>query len=193
MWPSSWAASAKRSGSPKCSPIAAGLAGGRGGRLEVVTRFLLEDERKQQVAAFDAICSLLVEDALGSAEPAAGATDLTAAREIDADPEGAAHGRPWLATVEVVAMGALEQTQVLGLTTEHVRRRRQQLELVRWERIRLVCSGQQVVRRLPRLCCVGLTAPFTLGHASHTAADYRCGQPSSSIKSAIDSTIRDGR
>ena len=170
-----------------------GLAGGRGGRLEVVTRLLLEDERKQQVAAFDAICSLLVEDTAGSAEPAARATYFTAAREIDADPERAAHGILRLPAVEVVAMGPLEQIEVLGLTAEHVRRRRQQLELVGWERIRQVSSGQQVVRRLPRLCRVGLSAPFALGHASHTAADYRCGQPSSSIRSAIDSTIRDGR
>ena len=106
-------------------------------------------------------------------------------------------------------MGALEQCEVLGLTTEHVRRRRQQLELVRWERVRQVGSGQRVVRRLPRLGRVGLAAPLTLGHASHYVIDYRrpaicsaavhggrrssCGQPSSSIRSAIDSTIRDGR
>ena len=55
------------------------FVGGRGGRLEVTTRLLLEDEWQQQVAMLDAVRFLLVEDAPRTAEPAACASQLTRA------------------------------------------------------------------------------------------------------------------
>ena len=66
---------------------------------------MLEDDRKQEIAAFDAVPSVLVEHPLGATEPAARASDLPPAREGDADPERAAEGGQRLAAPEVGVMG----------------------------------------------------------------------------------------
>ena len=94
---------------------------------------MLEDDRKQKIATFDTVSSALIEHALGATEPAACAPDLPPACEADADPERAAEGRQRLATSEVGAMGALEETEVFGLAAEHVGGGGEQLEVIRLE------------------------------------------------------------
>jgi hypothetical protein len=103
---------------------------------------VLEDDRKEKVAAFDTVPSVLIEHPLGATEPAACAPDLTAAGKADANPERAADGRQPLAGIEVGAMRTLEETEVLRLTTEHVGRGGEQLKVSGPERVGIVRSRQ---------------------------------------------------
>ena len=102
-----------------------GLRSGRRGGFEVTARLLLEHHRQQEVAALDPVGAALVEQPLRAAEPAARASDLSAAGEADSHPERAAKGLQPLAGGEVRAMGPLEQDEILGLAADHVGRGRQ--------------------------------------------------------------------
>ena len=66
------------------------------------------------------------------------------------------------AGLQVRVMGALEAAHVVVVATEHVGRRRQQLEVLRSQRSRLVGARQRLVGVGPRPPVVGLTAPFEL-------------------------------
>ena len=103
----------------------------------------------QQIALLDVISLFAVEDAPGAAEPAPGATHLSAGGERHPDPEGVAHGGKCLAGVQPCAACSLQRVQVVLLTAEHVGRGGEQLEVLRAEAGLLVGCGERLARRRP--------------------------------------------
>ena len=70
-------------------------------------------------------------------------------------------------------MGALEETEVLGLATEHVGGGGEQLEVLGSKRIGPVGSRQRLVRIRPGLGRICLTSPLKVGYGSHYVGNYR--------------------
>ena len=126
-----------------------GLTRGGGRGLEVAARLILEDQWQQQIALLDVISLFAVEDAPGAAEPAPGATHLSAGGERHPDPEGVAHGGKCLAGVQPCAACSLQRVQVVLLTAEHVGRGGEQLEVLRAEAGLRVGCGERLARRRP--------------------------------------------
>ena len=67
-------------------------------------------------------------------------------------------------------MGALERLQIVIVSTDQVRRHRQQLEILASQRSRLISEGQRLVGIGPGPSPVVLPAPFEL-------ADHLRGRP----------------
>jgi hypothetical protein len=116
---------------------------------------VLHDDRHEGVAPLDAVALLALQQPVGAAEPAGRRPDLPLEGEVDAEPDRAS-GRPrGVLAVEVRLMGALERPQGLVVEADHVRRGRQQLQIIGAERSRLVSLAQRGVRVGPvsRLIC----------------------------------------
>jgi hypothetical protein len=144
---------------------------GRGdGRLVIARLLLLHHGRHQQVATFDAVALLPLEEPMGAPEPSGRARRLAAYSAERANPERAAHGAPRLAGVEVHLMRTLEKAQVLVVAAEQDCRRCEQLEVRRSQRRGLIREHERLVRLTPGPPSVGLTtareAVGRFGHGS---------------------------
>ena len=130
---------AKRSRSPKRSPIAAASRGDGGGSLEVARRLVPEDERDQQVAVLGRFLRPRLEQPLRATEPAARRADPRLGMRGSSRSRSPTRDRPQrLASLEVQVMCALEDLDRLVVSGEHQQRRRQELEIVALERSSLV-------------------------------------------------------
>ncbi len=107
-------------------------------RLVVAGRLLLDRDRQQEISTLDALALLAFDEALRTAEPSARAAHLSADCEIDADVERAARRARRFTGVDVRLMGTLEEAEEVVDAPEHVGRRREQLEVFRAQRLRLV-------------------------------------------------------
>src|SRR5918996_1191670 len=134
------------------------LACDGGRRREVAARFVLEDERNEQVAALDGV--VLADELVGAPEPAAGRTPLPAQRVIDAHPERAPERGGVVARLQRGMMSALQEAQVLVVPAEHVGGRREELEVLGPERSRLVGVRERLVGVLPGAPLVRGAAPL---------------------------------
>ena len=79
----------------------------------------------------------LVEEPLCAPEPAAGRTDRASVGEIHADPACGTHRAQRLASLEIPVVGALEDADRVVVSTQHQRRRCQELEILCLERTSL--------------------------------------------------------
>jgi hypothetical protein len=142
---------------------------GRGGvrPLVVTAGRLLKPDRNQQVSVLDALTRLTFEEALRAREPAGRGGRLPSKHQVPADPERAARGARRLAGVQMGAMSTLQAAHVLVVAAEHVGRPREQLDILRAQRGRLIDSRQNLVGIRPRTSGVTLTAPLDLGDAIH--------------------------
>ncbi len=70
-------------------------------------------------------------------------------------------------------MAALEQSEVLGLSTQHVRGGRKQSEVLGGQWRFPIRSGERLVRIRPRLGRIGRTPTLEFGRGIHYWADYR--------------------
>ena len=98
-------------------------------RLELALGFELEHARQQQVAAFGAFAPELLEQPLCTGQPAASPGDLAPLRAVKADPDRAAKRCLELIGAAVRCVRALEEGQRLVRVAEHVRDRRQELDI----------------------------------------------------------------
>ena len=105
---------------------------------------------EREVALFHALAAGAVDQALRATDPARPAADLAAQRQVDPEPPAGPRGAERLAVLDVRVMGALEDGQVFLVTAEHVRRRREQLEIVGAQRRLCVGARQLLVRLSPR-------------------------------------------
>jgi hypothetical protein len=110
----------------------------------------LERNRHEEVALFDAVVPGAFDKALRAAEPSAGRSDLSSDREAHADEEPSAGGAEPFARIEVRVVGALEDREVVVHEADHRGRRREQLEVIRSQRRRLVRAQQRFVGVQPR-------------------------------------------
>src|SRR5205085_8862451 len=92
----------------------------------------------EKEAALDAVRISPVEQPLRAAEPTLGLPELLPQREAEADPEGCARRELDVAGLEVQVVHALVGGNPSLVAAEHVRGRREQAEVGRAERIRLV-------------------------------------------------------
>src|SRR5205823_5810778 len=132
---------------PEAASDSGGFRRGAGGSGPVARRKEPESVREEQESPFHAVAAAsLVEDALGSAEPAFGRAELSAQDEAETDPEGSSRSMLEVAGPEMEVVRTLVGGDPLVLTAAHVRSRRQELEIRRPERLRLVRATQQLVR-----------------------------------------------
>jgi hypothetical protein len=126
-------------------------------RLELAGVLVLEHQGQQQVALLDAVPRLALDQPLGACEPAAGSACLPCEEELNPDPEGTARRAQGLTRFHVALVGPLEHGDRLLVAAQHVGRGRQQLEVLRPERLRAVSVRQRFVGAHPRLCRIELT------------------------------------
>ena len=98
----------------------------------------------------EGILALPFEQPVSASEPAGRGGGLSSKQHVVTDPERAAHGRQSLAVVQVSMMGALESADVVVIAAKHVGRPRQQLEVRRSERLRLVGARERLESLDPR-------------------------------------------
>jgi hypothetical protein len=120
---------------------------GRRGGLELAHRLMPERERHEQVSLLDAVLAHLLDEPLRAPEPAGPAAHLATQHQVHADPECGPRREQRRAAVEVQVMSPLEVAQVLVLAPEHVRRRRDELDVLGRRRIR---TGERRVGLQPR-------------------------------------------
>ena len=149
------------------------LGEGGAGRLQVAARLVLEGAWQQQVAALHAVAVHPVEQPLGSRQPAAGGPGLATAGEVDANPEGAAKRGPLLAPVQMGAVGAPEDLQVLVLAPDHVGGGGEQLQVRAGEGPLAVGPGERLVGVHPRLRRVALATALQGVDGIRHRAQYR--------------------
>ncbi len=106
--------------------------------------------RISRYAALDAVFAVALEQPLCSAEPAAPGPHLAAEDEVHPDPEGAQNGVRHVVGGEIRVMRALVESEILVVSTEHERGRRQPLEILRVERFGFVRARESLVGVLPR-------------------------------------------
>ena len=87
---------------------------------------------------------------------------------MDAEPERAAHSTQPFALVQVTLMRPLQRIQLLVVAAEHVRDRREELEVIRRQRSRPIDTRQRLVGLHPRPLRVQVPAAFELT-ACHTS------------------------
>ena len=103
-----------------------------GGRGDVALEVLAERLGDEEVAMLDAVALLVLEQPLRPAEPADRRAELTADREVHADPEPAPHGAELVARVEMELVRPLEAANPLVVAAEHRRRAAEQLDVARF-------------------------------------------------------------
>ena len=108
------------------------------GSVGVAARIGPKPGGDQEVAALDAVTTDLVEQPVAPAEPAGRPGALAAHEQVVPDPPGAARCARDLAGIQVTVMGALECADILVVTTEHVGRSGQQLQILRFQEVVLV-------------------------------------------------------
>ena len=99
---------------------------------------MLKRDGQEHVAVLDAFGLFALEQPLRATEPARGRAHLAAESEVHPDPEGAADRALLLASLGVAVVRTLQQRDPLVDATEHVRRRREQLQVGPTERSGLV-------------------------------------------------------
>jgi hypothetical protein len=109
--------------------------------LEIPAEHVLQHSRYQQIAALDRVTLLAFEQPSRAREPSQGGARLSPERQVVADPERAAHGPRRLAGVQVGVMCPLEAAHIVVVAPEHVGGPRQQLEVLRLQRRRLIGVG----------------------------------------------------
>ncbi len=108
-----------------------------GGGLVVAGGLPLEDRREQQISLLDAVASFALDQALRPAQPAGARPDLPTGHEVHADPARTPRGTQAVARRQIQLVGALQSNEVV-LSAEHVRRRREQLEVYGPEGLRAI-------------------------------------------------------
>ena len=131
---------------------------------------MLERRAAEQVAPLGAVSVAALDDPPRPSQPAVGPGRLPAKRQVDAEPERAAHGGQWLAGVEVAVVGALQRSQQLVVAADQVRRRGKQLEIVRSDPVRLLGTGQRRKRIGPSPCSEGAAAAVEIARRIPNAA-----------------------
>jgi len=135
-------------GEPKEIGIAEAVPDPRGLRRSLVTRFivagrhLLQPDGDQQRAAFGAVPTLRGKHTLGTGEPAARTSGLSAKEKVVPDPESTAGRAGCFTPVEVQLMGAFQAAPIRIVASDHVGRSRQQFHVVDSKRRELVGAGQ---------------------------------------------------
>ena len=119
---------------------------------------MLERNGHEQIAPFDAVLVLELDQTLSTTEPSTRRPDLTSDREGHPDPEGAARCAWPVAGVQAHLVSTLQERQEVVHATDHGGRDREQLEVVRPQRRGLVGARQRLVGVQPRPLCIGLTA-----------------------------------
>ena len=135
-----------------------GLGGCRGRRCEVTRRLVLEHDGHQEVATLRALATVVLEQPLSTAEPAARAAHLSSERQVDTDPDRTSRSTLGLLRVDVELMSPLQVAHPLVVAAEHVGRRRQELEVLRGEWSRFVGARERLVGLQPRPRCKGPAA-----------------------------------
>ena len=115
-----------------------GLRGGGIRGLVVTGCHVPQDGGRQQVALLDALTPLAVDQPLRATEPSGRAGGLAAEQEVETHPAGAPRGGESSAGIQVSVMGSLEEAQVVVFPAEHVCRGREQLDVRRSKRGRLI-------------------------------------------------------
>ncbi len=118
------------------------LAGNRGGGLELAHRLVLEHERHQEEAALCGVARLTFHEALCPADPRTSRPDLASGEEDQPAPDRAPHCAQRLSALHVGLVRALHDVHVLVVAAEHEGRRRQKLEIGRFERLGAIGRGQ---------------------------------------------------
>ena len=108
-------------------------------------RIGLEQDRYQEIAVFDTVATLPVEQPVAAAEPTVRTSGLPAHEQVVPDPPCAARGARDIAGIQVAVMGALEATDVVVVPTEHVRRPGEHFQVPWLQEIVLVCPRQRFV------------------------------------------------
>ena len=129
-------ASARRSGVAKPLSDGGGLVGGGERGVQLARREALEGGGQQQPPLLDVVALLGLDEAVGAAEPAPGGPDLSASREVHAEPAGGARGAERVTGIEVGAVNALEQRLVLVRAPDQRGSGREPLEILHVERRR---------------------------------------------------------
>ena len=115
----------------------------RGDRaFEVAAGLVLERHRDQHVPLLGALAPFAFDQPLCAAEPPGGRPDLTAEHEVRADPEGTTRRTQRVTAAGMPLVGPLEDLHPFVLVAEHVRGRRQKLEILGRERRRLSGAHQ---------------------------------------------------
>jgi hypothetical protein len=125
--------------------MATNLGGTRARRqsgFEVAARLGLVHPREDEIPLLNAVAAILLEYALSAREPAAAAPNLALPRQPHADPERARRRARQSACFQVRLISACEHLHVIVLAPDHEERRREQLEIRRFERLRLVRQTQ---------------------------------------------------
>jgi hypothetical protein len=107
--------------------------------LVVTTGLVLKHERQQQIALLDALTPLSFDQPPRAAEPACPTAHLSPGGQMHAHPERAVGGTQCFASVEVEVIGTLQAAHVV-IAAEHVSRSREQFEVLRSERSRLISA-----------------------------------------------------
>lgn len=126
---------------------------------------MLERDRHLQIALFDTVPVLALNEALRPAEPTSRRPHLSSDREVHPEPESDARRAKPVPGVQAHVVRTLQECQVVVHATDHGGRDREQLEVVRSQRRRLVGARQRLVGVQPRPLRVGLaTALEGVGH-----------------------------
>jgi hypothetical protein len=139
------------------SSTSRGLRGGGPSGLVVAGGHLLQPDGDQQVSALDAVPLLALEQPLRATEPAACAGHLASEEQVVADPERTPRGARGIAGVRVQVMRALQAAQVVVVAAQHVGRSREQLQVLRAQRCRVVGARETLEGVEPRLRGIGIT------------------------------------
>jgi hypothetical protein len=108
-----------------------------GSGLVVTGTLLLKHERQLQIALLHALTPLAFDQPLRATQPSCPTARLSPGEQMHTHPERAARGTQRLAGIEVDVMGTLQAAHVV-IASEHVSRRREQFEVLRSERRRLI-------------------------------------------------------
>jgi hypothetical protein len=145
-----------------------GSARGRERRVVVAFAQLLLGDRKQEVAALDAVTVLDVP--LSARNPRVCLTGLTSKQGGQRKPERTTGGASSVVGVNMDTMQAFEDALKLVVAAGHERGGRQPIEIVGLERRRLICAEKSLIGGIPRTTFVALTAEFKMIHLNHARA-----------------------
>ena len=139
----------------------------RGRALEVAGDLVLEGDGHQHVALLRAFTVLAFDQPLCASEPTGGRAHLPTKRKLHSDPERTSRGAQRDPVVRVALKCAAQDPDAVVFATEHVGRRREQLQILCAERYGPIGFGQRCVSVLPRRARIRGVAPFQVSSGVH--------------------------
>ena len=140
---------------------------GRGRRPEscvtIAGRELLLDDRQQEVASFDAVGGLVLQEPLSAGEPSRRRPYLPSPGEAEAQPERGAHGADTLSSIEIGVMRPIKSSQAIVVPVRQKGRHRHALEVLGLERHFLIGVRESGKGVCPSTPAIAVTALLKLG------------------------------